>query len=265
MIDAVEELVMSLGPSTMAGLMTTMSSSLSLAKAQAAFSVMVFATGPHSCSEDSTTTHDLQHNQVWKNSQSLPSQSSSSWHRTSKDSIGRTSSSTSSSSWTGSAGDGGEERERERHTHTHTWGDGKLLQWRASAPFLLDRSPNCSNTSRLYIYYKPLQCRHSFADPTPWLKVMRWVPSAWLQRWNKLPPRSALLSLPGLSSRAAITNSHTRATNYTWAAVRSCTTRSAIEIQFWKQLKAPNLRDVLHKERSWKRSGVLQGSWKQGR
>jgi hypothetical protein len=57
MIDAVEELVMSLGPSTMAGLMTTMSSSLSLAKAQAAFSVMVFATGPHSCSEDST--HDL--------------------------------------------------------------------------------------------------------------------------------------------------------------------------------------------------------------
>jgi hypothetical protein len=123
MIDAVEELVMSLGPSTMAGLMTTMSSSLSLAKAQAAFSVMVFATGPHSWSEDSTTTHDLQHNQVWKNSQFLPSQSSSSWHRTSKDSIGRTSSRTSSSSWIGNAGDGAEERERETHTHTHTLGE----------------------------------------------------------------------------------------------------------------------------------------------
>jgi hypothetical protein len=47
MIDALEVVI--LGPKTIAGLMTTISSSLSLARAQAAFSVVVFARGPQSC------------------------------------------------------------------------------------------------------------------------------------------------------------------------------------------------------------------------
>lgn len=38
-----------LGPSTMAGLMTTISNSLSRAKDHAAFSVIVFVSGPQSC------------------------------------------------------------------------------------------------------------------------------------------------------------------------------------------------------------------------
>ncbi len=46
MIDALD--VRSLGPNTIAGLITTMSSSLSLARAQAAFSVIVLARGPQS-------------------------------------------------------------------------------------------------------------------------------------------------------------------------------------------------------------------------
>ncbi len=57
MIDALEVVI--LGPKTIAGLMTTISSSLSLARAQAAFSVIVFARGPQSCTH--VHKNDKQH------------------------------------------------------------------------------------------------------------------------------------------------------------------------------------------------------------